>query len=654
MQIRRLPGPFGAAVEQLRRGSSCSMRSHATARRRIVRAPDPPASWNNRLTEAEYARFGRIWGDPLLFFVPQHRHGAFPEIIKIRNSPATPPESRDGAMHWHSDSSYEEVPASVTMLYGVEAPDTGNDTLFADLAAAYDSLPAATKEVIEPLQVIHDPRGGKVNLPGEVRGSGTTEPLPVVSHPLVMRHPVTGRKALFGISGTACGIVGWEEARGHRPAARAETTRAAAAVSAACPGRQGHDPDLGQFRGDALRDSDRLQRRRRRRRLLHRISTKGLPPVCRHDLAVRRAGAHRRPEVSAVRTFRGGRRRASRHPGRPARRRDERLLLRCGRSTGAVFAAPRRIGRLERAGARPSWLRGLCDLPEPDGRLSVQADIVFSALDQFGTKRTLGAGICLVGHSYGFKLALTLAAHERGRELLGVEGSGAARRYRPERTQDVAHESEKMDRETAFRLFWGSRDLYPPDTFRYVRDVVETVPAAENREAPTWPDVFDSVAAQIHIPVRVTMAEHETWWITGPEELQAIAAAFTAAPVVETAVQPGAGHNISLGWAARSYHLECSHLLSGACCGRACPKTSASFEVAAADESNRLIRQDGLAALVDDGVAGSDHSPASGLRRPRLGHFDDYRNRVADVHGCRDVKVAVHEGDPGAIEHIGL
>jgi len=196
------------------------------------------------------------------------------------------------------------------------------------------------------------------------------------------------------------------------------------------------------------------------------------------------------------------------------------------------------------------------DLPEPDGRLTVQADIVFAGLDQFRAKHALGAGICLVGHSYGFKLALTLAAHDRGRELLGVEGSGAGRRYRPERTQDVAHESEKMDRETAFRLFWGSRDLYPPDTFRYVRDVVETVPEAENREAPTWPDVFDSVAARIHIPVRITMAEHETWWITGPEELQAIAAAFTLAPVVETAVQPGAGHNISLGWAARSYHLE--------------------------------------------------------------------------------------------------
>ncbi len=109
--------------------------------------------------------------------------------------------------------------------------------------------------------------------------------------------------------------------------------------------------------------------------------------------------------------------------------------------------------------------------------------------------------------------------------------------------------------ELAFRLFWGSRALYPPDTFRHVRQVVEPVPEAENCEAPTWPDTFDRVAARVRIPVRVTMAEHEPWWVTGEGELRAIAAAFTAAPVVETAVQAAAGHNISLGWAARSYHL---------------------------------------------------------------------------------------------------
>ena len=42
------------------------------------------------LTEAEYARFGRLWGEPLLFFVPQQRHGKFPEIIRDPQLPRDP------------------------------------------------------------------------------------------------------------------------------------------------------------------------------------------------------------------------------------------------------------------------------------------------------------------------------------------------------------------------------------------------------------------------------------------------------------------------------------------------------------------------------------------------------------------------------------
>ena len=280
LQITRVSGPFGAAVANF---DAAAPIDNATVRflvdalfeHHILLLGD------QRLSEADYARFGRLWGDPLLFFVPQHRHGTFPEIIKIRNSPATPPESRDGAMHWHSDSTYEAVPASVTMLYGIEAPEAGNDTMFADLAAAYDALPPTTKDMLEPLQVLHDPRGGKVNLPDEVRGRGATQPLPVVTHPLVMRHPVTGRRALFGISGTASGIVGVDEAEaidlllGLKRHALQPQFRQRARVEAGtiliwdnfavmhCATRTEYSDDDGK------------------RRLLYRISTKGRPPVYR-------------------------------------------------------------------------------------------------------------------------------------------------------------------------------------------------------------------------------------------------------------------------------------------------------------------------------------------------------------------------------------
>jgi taurine dioxygenase len=278
MQIKRLPGPFGAAVEQL----DLALDLDAVTTRTLIDALFEHHILlleDQKLTEADYARFGRLWGDPLMFFVPKHRHGSFPEIIRIRNSPATPSESRDGAMHWHSDSSYEEVPASVTMLYGVESPDAGNDTLFADLAAAYDALPQATKEVIESLRVLHDPRGGKVNFPGEVRGSGTTEPLPVVNHPLVVHHPVTGRKALFGISGTACGIVGWDEEQAIE--LLLELKRHALQAQFRQSARVSKETVLLWDNFAVIHSATRTDYSDEpgRRRLLHRISTKGLPLI---------------------------------------------------------------------------------------------------------------------------------------------------------------------------------------------------------------------------------------------------------------------------------------------------------------------------------------------------------------------------------------
>jgi taurine dioxygenase len=230
-----------------------------------------------QLNKEAYAAFGARWGDPISFFVPGSLDRSFPSIIRITNSPATPAASRDGAMHWHSDSSYEAVPASVTMLYGVETPEAGNATLFADCMAAYDALTPSMKERVDPLIVVHDPNGGKVNLEGEVRGRGQTKPLPVVMHPLVMEHPITSCRVLFGFSGTAAGIVGWDEAdaiellleiKRHvlQPRFRQEAKVEAktvliwdnyAVVHSATP--------------TVYSDADG------ERRLLHRISTRGLP-----------------------------------------------------------------------------------------------------------------------------------------------------------------------------------------------------------------------------------------------------------------------------------------------------------------------------------------------------------------------------------------
>ena len=60
---------------------------------------------------------------------------------------------RDAGSSWHSDYSYKPVPANATMLYALEIPDAGGDTIFADLAAAYSALSDEKKASLEGLRV---------------------------------------------------------------------------------------------------------------------------------------------------------------------------------------------------------------------------------------------------------------------------------------------------------------------------------------------------------------------------------------------------------------------------------------------------------------------------------------------------------------------
>ncbi|MEA1652886.1 TauD/TfdA family dioxygenase [Nitrospirillum sp. BR 11164] len=163
------------------------------------------------LSDAEYVRFGRQWGRPLEFFIKEHRGQEHPEMIRINNDPATPLAMRDGAVHWHSDGSYEAEPAAITMLYGKEAPRDGGETLFASTAAAFDALPVSRQMALEGLVAIHE-LGAAPWIEGETPPDPNRpkRDMPRQRHPLIMRHPVTGRRALF-TSGTACGVDGMDQ-----------------------------------------------------------------------------------------------------------------------------------------------------------------------------------------------------------------------------------------------------------------------------------------------------------------------------------------------------------------------------------------------------------------------------------------------------------
>lgn len=96
----------------------------------------------------------------------------------------------DGEMHFHTDMAYVEEPARATLLYGVEVPREGGDTLFASTTAAYDALDEATKARIEGRRAVH----------GFLHGTTLRErntPHKSYAHPIVRVIPETGRKSLF-------------------------------------------------------------------------------------------------------------------------------------------------------------------------------------------------------------------------------------------------------------------------------------------------------------------------------------------------------------------------------------------------------------------------------------------------------------------------
>lgn len=198
---------------------------------------------------------------------------------------------------------------------------------------------------------------------------------------------------------------------------------------------------------------------------------------------------------------------------------------------------------------RPGYGASAKRLPEGQ-TLAEQSETLHAALAEFARTYPIGAGFFVLAHSYGGKLALSAAARRGGVELLGLEISGCGSQY--------AVDLERLSRAPAqrrWKLNWGAPGLYPADTFRLSRDVVSPVPPREAGEARYWPGRFPGIAARIHVPVRFTFAEHEYWW---RHEESAVAALLRPLSLARTRVerQPHAGHNISLGWAARSYHLK--------------------------------------------------------------------------------------------------
>ncbi|MEJ8855997.1 TauD/TfdA family dioxygenase [Variovorax robiniae] len=174
------------------------------------------------LSAAQFVAFARRLGPPQPHVIDQFHHAEDANILILSNVKVDgqPTGLQDAGSYFHTDYSYLQVPARATTLYSRVVPKVGGNTLFADQQAAYEDLPEAMKQRIEPLRAIHH-YGNRNDLDESSRTAASVlnaeqkAKMPVITHRIARPHPVTGKKALYAVSGSSFGIVGMpdDEAR---------------------------------------------------------------------------------------------------------------------------------------------------------------------------------------------------------------------------------------------------------------------------------------------------------------------------------------------------------------------------------------------------------------------------------------------------------
>ena len=171
-----------------------------------------------KLTPSQFLHFARRLGPPEPHVIDQFHHPEHADILILSNvmKNGQPTGLADAGTYFHTDYSYLDVPARATMLYSIQVPKVGGDTLFANQYAAYDDLPPALKKKVDPLVALHH-YGNRNDLDkssrtvASVLNDDQEGKMSWVKHKVARPHPITGRTALYSVSGSAFRIEGMGE-----------------------------------------------------------------------------------------------------------------------------------------------------------------------------------------------------------------------------------------------------------------------------------------------------------------------------------------------------------------------------------------------------------------------------------------------------------
>jgi len=211
IEVEKRGGPLLAEI----RGVDLTREIDGDARAAIYRAfleHNVLVVRGQELTPAQVLAFERVFGTPEIHVTKRYRHPEIDELIVMTNLNAQGEvdafESRRG-LGWHSDMCYRDVPSRATMLHPLEIPERGGDTLFANMYMAYEEMPADLKGRIQGLRGTFRFGGRSKDVQNRLYPADRNKPL--IDHPVVRRHPETGRESIFVNPIHTVGILGMDD-----------------------------------------------------------------------------------------------------------------------------------------------------------------------------------------------------------------------------------------------------------------------------------------------------------------------------------------------------------------------------------------------------------------------------------------------------------
>jgi len=148
------------------------------------------------ITTEDHLRFARWFGDLEVHPFAPEKPG-YPEVLTIVHDESSPGKENV----WHSDVTWRLEPSLGSVLRALETPAYGGDTLFCDMAAAYNGLPDPLKAKIDGLTALHDFKNFRKGLfakgASDAQVAEFDERYPNPNHPVVRTHPETGEKSLY-------------------------------------------------------------------------------------------------------------------------------------------------------------------------------------------------------------------------------------------------------------------------------------------------------------------------------------------------------------------------------------------------------------------------------------------------------------------------